>query len=110
MPTIACMKSSWLTAGRIAWRIFLSLKGACRWLKRRMPVSGSGSIASIETLRLRRSSCWISGGGCSYQSISPVWMAAAAVAASTMMCHSTRSKCATLGPAVRLGVPEETGM
>jgi hypothetical protein len=50
------------------------------------------------------------GGGCSYQSISPVWSAAAAVAASTMMCHSTRSKCTRFGPAVRLGVPAGVGL
>jgi hypothetical protein len=74
-----------------------------------MPVSGSGSICSTATCRLRRSSSWISGGGCSNQSISPDCSAAAAVAASVMMRHSTLSKRATFGPAVKLGWPVETG-
>jgi hypothetical protein len=74
-----------------------------------MPVSGSGSMASTTTCRLRRSNSWTSDGGCSNQSISPDCSAAAEVAGSVMTRHSTRSKRATFGPAVRLGCPTGDG-
>ena len=73
-------------------------------------MSGSGSIGSTVRARLRRMRAWISGGGCSNQSISPFCRAAAEVEASVMICHSTRSKKACLGPAVRLGVPAVVGL
>ena len=100
-PTIAVMKSSWLIACRKARRIAGLSKGGWRWLKRNCPGSGSGSIGSSSRPRLRPSSVWISAGICSSQSTSPAVNAAAAVPASGMMVHSTRSKCTTLGPAVR---------
>ena len=109
-PTTALMKSAWLIAGNSAWRIRLSLKGGCRWLGRRMPIKGRGSIGSTRSRRLRPRSWLISGGGCSIQSISPDWIAAEAVEGSAIMCHSTRSKCASFGPAVRLGRPFGVGL
>ena len=52
-----------------------------------------------------RSSGSRSAVGFSHQSISPVRSAAALVATSGCTCHSTRSKCTTLGPDVKLGSP-----
>jgi hypothetical protein len=51
-------------------------------------------------LRLRRRIGSRSKVGRSYQSTSPAWIAAAAVAASGITSHSTRSKCITLPPAM----------
>ena len=103
------MKSIWFTAVSTARRTAGLLNGAAAWFGRKMPISPVPLITSTPRLRLRASSGKRSAVGCSHQSISPDCSAADAVEASGMMCHSTRSKCATFGPAVIDGVPEETG-
>jgi len=58
------------------------------------------SVTSTLILPVRRSTGNRSGEGKSHQSISPVCNAPAAAALSGMTIHSTRSKLATLPPAV----------
>ena len=93
------MRRSFSTASRI----FLSLKGGCSWLKRRMPWLPSGSTVVIVMSLLAAKAGRMSDGGCSYQSASPALSAAAAVATSGMYSHSTRSTLATLPPEAKLG-------
>ena len=63
----------------------------------------AGFSTSSAMLRLRASVGTRSERGCSTQSTSPLWSAAAAVAGSGRMCHSTRGKCATLPPEAQSG-------
>ena len=100
-PTMAVMKSSWLIAPSSARRMAGLSKGGCRWFIRIEHGKTSVSITSTTSWRWRSSRVETSGGICSNQSISPDISAAEAVAASGMVCHSTRSKCTTFGPAVR---------
>ncbi len=67
------------------------------------------SMISVVIARLRRSTGSRSAVGASHQSISPACSAAAAVAASGIVCHSIRSMAGTFGPAVKLGVPVGRG-
>ena len=69
-----------------------------------------GSWISSTTLRLRRSSGCRSRG----RLLPPVHLAVLQArrrrcAASGITCHSTRSKCTRLGPAVQVGVPSARG-
>src|SRR5215471_10651418 len=56
-------------------------------------------------LAFLRSSGSVSAVAWSHQSTSPACNAAVAVAGSGIVCHSTPSKCASFGPARKLGVP-----
>ncbi len=69
----------------------------------------AGSTMRTTSLRSRLSGGSRSASGISHQSTSPVCSAAAIVPPSGMIFHSTRSKCATFGPAVPLGVPSLRG-
>ena len=87
----ASMNSRWLAADRAARRIASLSNGFCSELKRRI---GTTPVLSFD----RRHQAAVAaqqrdqvGDGTSHQSISPVCSAAAAVAASGMVIHSTRS-------------------
>ena len=75
------------------------------WLKRRMPLKPVGFALPIAISGFFRRLGTRSGCTCSYQSISPAFNAAAAVACSGMACHSTRSKCAIFPPEVQSAAP-----
>ena len=95
-----CRYGVWLMAFITTRRSSTLLNGGVRWLKRRTCRMPNGSVRCMLT------SEWASSTGCRSgrtepnQSTSPAWMAAMAVAASGMICHSIRSKCATLPPEV----------
>ncbi len=64
-----------------------------------------GSAIRTVSFPSRRNTGRRSEAGVNHQSTSPRCNAAATVPPSGMMRHSTRSKCATFGPAVPLGAP-----
>ena len=103
------MKSLWSTAPSRARRIAGLLNGGWSWFMRMMAIWPVGSWIAVFTPRDLRSSGSKSSDGYSHQSCSPDCSAAAAVAASGIVVHSTRSKCTILGPAVQSGVPPGRG-
>ena len=98
MPATACMNSAWSTAICTARRARTSLKGGCRWFSRSTPIAPAGSVTSARRARLRRKDGMKSVSGVSSQSTSPLCRAAAAVAVSVMIRHSTRSSSIRLPP------------
>ena len=102
------MNSDWSIAPRTARRTAGLSNGGWMQLKRitEMPPITSGRNC---TRALARSIGNRSVAGFWIQSTSPLVSAFTAVALSGMTCHSTRSKCATFGPAVNVAGPSLRG-
>src|SRR5215472_16916606 len=108
-PAIAVRKSDCWIAHITARLIPGLLNGGCRLLGRIIAMKPVVSYTFTVTAGFLRKAGRRSFVAWSHQSISPDCTAAAAVAASGIVSHSTRSKCATFGPANMLGVPEDRG-
>ena len=92
-----------------ACRIFGLSNGGCRWFGRIMVTLPVGLVVTTLTPRALVSSGSRSTVGFSHQSCSPDCMDATLVLSSGIVVHSTRSKYATFGPAVHVGVPPWRG-
>ena len=102
-PATAVMNSFWLTARNAARRIAGLSNGGYRWLKRSTPIRPVVSITSTRRLRSDFSDGTRSMTGCSTQSTSPACKAAAWVAGSGVVSHSTRSKLRDAGAGAEAG-------
>ena len=99
---IASITARWSIAAMIARRSFTLLVGAVTWLGRNWLMKPQSSSRPVTTFGARFSIGSRSGIGISSQSTSPVTSAFAAVAASGIIFHSTRSTITRCPPEVKL--------